>query len=568
MKRFLTFFFLTIAICPVFTTVGYSEVSLVHVVFPQKTPIAVGERLNVDIQIADAQDIAGYELTVSFDPTVLRYIGGGNADYLPEGAFALSPIASNDSVYIAATSVVGAAAASAGTLATLTFEVVAISASTLQLKDVILSNSAGMSLPVTTRSGRIETIQSLPIGDVNGDRSVNILDLTLVASSLTVGTPTPPRADVNEDGTVNILDMVLVAQHLDAIGGNTVKSKVGVIPVNPDVTAGIDIDFAAEDQAIRDLYAEYALAHGDQDVDALTDVWLPGESKDIFTAWTFWAGTFEKNEGGKAVSKAWDGIFRLRGGKMEVDITYIAIDSRGKEAVLRGAYTWGNQKGDLISALKKDGTDWKIRAIDYTDGRFGRQVKDLLEPAHIFEENPENRQAAVATRPPIDFAAEKAAIQAVYSAFYKAFNDNDLKAIGETFRTNDGKVAFGTIFAGNEPVPIAFGWRNVEIAIEGLWIGIGTKGAKWGRDDVLKDFWIRYKGSKIEASVIGYNCYKGSFPGETHLYLMKEAKDGWKIHELDSSTENNLGIFGFHKGKPRLKEAGRFFTTDADKVPE
>ena len=38
-------------------------------------------------------------------------------------------------------------------------------------------------------------------------------------------------------------------------------------------------------------------------------------------------------------------------------------------------------------------------------------------------------------------------------------------------------------------------------------------------------------------------------------------------HELDSSTENNLGIFGFHKGKPRLKEAGRFFTTDADKVP-
>ena len=556
-----------LVISPVLTTVSYGE-ALVHVVFLQTTPIAVSERLNVDIQIADAQDIAGYELTVSFDPTVLRYIGGGNADYLPEGAFALSPIASNDSVYIAATSVVGAAAASAGTLATLTFEVVAISASTLQLKDVILSNSAGMSLPVTTRSGRIETIQSLPIGDVNGDRSVNILDLTLVASNLTVGTPTPPRADVNEDGTVNILDMVLVAQHLDAIGGNTVRSKVGVIPVNPDVTAGRDIDFAAEEQAIRDLYAEYALAHGDQDVDALTDVWLPGESKDIFTAWMFWAGTFEKNEGGKAVSKAWDGIFRLRGGKMQVDITYIAIDSRGKAAVLRGAYTWGNQKGDLISALKKDGIDWKIRAIDYTDGRFGRQVKDLLEPAHIFEKSPKNRQAAVAARPPIDFAAEKAAIQAVYSEFYKAFNDNDLKAIAETFRTNDAKVAFGTIFAGNEPVPIAFGWTNVKVAIEGLWIGIGTKGSKWGRDDVLKDFWIRYKGRKLEASAIGYNCYKGSFPGETTLYLVKEEKDGWKIHELDSSTENNLGIFGFHKGKPRLKEAGRFFTTDTDKVPE
>ena len=175
-------------------------------------------------------------------------------------------------------------------------------------------------------------------------------------------------------------------------------------------------------------------------------------------------------------------------------------------------------------------------------------------------------ESTVAAKPPIDFEAEKAAIQEVYSAFYKAFNDNDMNAIGDTFRTSDNKVAFGTIFAGNEPVPIAFGWRNVEIAIEGLWIGIGTKGSKWGQNDQLSDFWIRYKGSKIEAAAIGYNCYKGSFPGETHLYLMKEEKDGWKIHELDSSTENNLGIFGFHKGKPRLKEAGRFFSTDKDKV--
>ena len=160
-------------------------------------------------------------------------------------------------------------------------------------------------------------------------------------------------------------------------------------PADATPVAERDIDFAAEEQAIRDLYAVYAAAHGDQDEDVLADVWLSGESKDIFTAWTFWAGTFEKNEGGKAVSKAWAGIFRLRGGKMNVDITYIAIDARGKEAVLRGTYDWGNQKGDLISALKKDGNDWKIRAIDYTDGRFGKQVKDLIDPAYTFGEIPE-----------------------------------------------------------------------------------------------------------------------------------------------------------------------------------
>ena len=396
MKQFFAFFFLTVVMCPVFTTMGYGE-AIVSVVLPQTTPIAVGERLNVDIQISDAQDVAGYELTVGFDPTVLRYIEGTNADYLPEGTFALSPIVLNGAVHIAATSVIGAAFAREGTLATLTFEVVAARESTLKLRNVILSDSAGMSLPVTTRDGRIETIMAFSVVDVNKDRKVNILDLTLVASNLRVASPTTPRADVNEDGTVNILDLVLIAQQLDVVSRDKQETEVKVIPVR------------------------------------------------------------------------------------------------------------------------------------------------ITEPA-------------VAARPPIDFAAEKVAIQAVYSAFYTAFNDNDMKAIAETFRTNDAKVAFGTVFAGNEPVPIAFGWTNVKVAIEGLWIGIGTKGAKWGRNDVLKDFWIDDKGSKLEAAAIGYNCYKGAFPGETHLYLVKDEKDGWKIHELDSITESNLRIFGFHKGHPRIEK--------------
>lgn len=563
MKQFFIFFVLTLVISPVLTTLSYGE-ALVSVVLPQTTPIAVGERLNVDIQIVDAQDVVGYELTVGFDPTVLRYIGGGNADYLPEGAFTLSPIVLNNAIYIAATSIIGAASDSKGKLATLTFEVVAAKASTLQLREVILSDSAGMPLSVATREGRIETVWLPLIGDVNEDGKVNILDLTLVASSFTAASPVPPRVDVNADGTVNILDMVLVAQHLDVVSRDTRETEVKVIPVQPDIIVGRDIDFAAEEQAIRDLYAEYTLAHGDQDVDALTDVWLPGESKDIFTAWTFWAGTFEKNEGGKAVSKAWDGIFRLRGGKMMIDITYIAIDGSGKKAVLRGRYTWGNQKGDLISELNKEGKDWKIRSIDYTDGRFGKQVKDLIEPAHTFGGIPD--EPAVATRPPInftaDFAAEKAAIQAVYSTFYRAFNDNDINGIQATVET--GTIAFGTVFAGNQPVPVARSWRNVKVAIQGLWIGIGTKGAKWGRDDRLTDFWIRDKGNKLEAAAIGYNCYRGLFPGETHLYFVKEEKDGWKIHELDSINENNLRIFGFHIGHPRIKQFIRV-TKEAEK---
>ena len=50
MKQFLIFFVLTLVICPVLTAMSYGE-ALVSVVLPQTTPIAVGERLNVDIQI-------------------------------------------------------------------------------------------------------------------------------------------------------------------------------------------------------------------------------------------------------------------------------------------------------------------------------------------------------------------------------------------------------------------------------------------------------------------------------------------------------------------------------------
>ena len=156
-------------------------------------------------------------------------------------------------------------------------------------------------------------------------------------------------------------------------------------PAEPTIVER-NIDFEAEEQAIRDLYGVYATAHGDKDVDTLGDVWFKSESDDVFTAWTFWAGTFERNNGWKAVTAAWEGIFRLRAGDVTVDITYIAIDGRGKEAVLRGAYKWGNQQGDLISALEKDGKDWKIRAIDYTGGKNGKQVKDLNEPAYTFGE--------------------------------------------------------------------------------------------------------------------------------------------------------------------------------------
>ena len=403
-KNIVLFLLLVSMIYQGFTAMAYGQV-LVHVTFEPTAPLAVGEQINVNIEIVNGQGVAGYELIVNFDPTALRYIEGANADYLPAGPLAASPIVSDKTVYMAATSIFGAASVYEGTLATLRFEVVESTDSTIKLMDVILSDSVGLPLAVTTRNGQIVAIQLPSIGDIDGNGKVNILDLTLVASNLSVVTPANPNVDVNEDGIVNILDLVLVSQHLDAIDGNKVKPGSGIIPVNPE------------------------------------------------------------------------------------KITVPSIGS------------------------------------------------------------------------PIDFTAEKAAIQAVYSAFYKAFNNEDIKGIQDTFDTSS--IVFGTVFPGKPPAPPTRGLGN----IESLWVGIGTKDAKWGQNDKLTDFWIYSdKGSKLEAAAIGYNCYKGAFPGETHLYLVKDEKNGWKIHELDSITENNLEIFGFHTGNPRMKKFIRV-TRETEKAP-
>ena len=226
-KMKLLFFITTVFIFLGFTVRSYGR-AFVYVSSTQTEPLAVGEQMHLNIQILDGKSVSGYELTVGFDPTTLRYIESGNADYLPAGAFAVPPIISDNSVYIGATSPAGPALESEGTLATLTFEVIAAKGSTIELMDVIFSDSAGMPLPVTSENGRIVATELPVIWDVNEDGRVNILDLTLVASNLMVDVPTNPRVDVNRDGNVNILDLVLVAQNLDAAGGKDNEPEVRV----------------------------------------------------------------------------------------------------------------------------------------------------------------------------------------------------------------------------------------------------------------------------------------------------------------------------------------------------
>ena len=167
----------------------------------------IGERLTFNLNIAKGQRVAGYQATAQFDTTALRYVSSANGDYLPPGAFFSKPVVEGNTVKINAASLAGEANGD-GTLATFTFEVIAVKASTLTLSNVLLSNSAGEISRPQVKSAEITASRQFR-ADVNRDGTVSILDLVAVAAAFGETGQTP--ADVNGDGSVSILDLVAVA---------------------------------------------------------------------------------------------------------------------------------------------------------------------------------------------------------------------------------------------------------------------------------------------------------------------------------------------------------------------
>ena len=153
------------------------------------------------------ETVAGYQATVAFDTSALRYVSSANGDYLPTGAFFVPPAVDGNRVTLASTALAGVGNGD-GTLATITLEVVAIKASTVALSEVTLVNPDGERLYPLVENGQVIEPPQL-FGDVNRDGVVNIQDLVVVGANF--GQTGAHRADVNGDGVVDIVDLVLVA---------------------------------------------------------------------------------------------------------------------------------------------------------------------------------------------------------------------------------------------------------------------------------------------------------------------------------------------------------------------
>ena len=177
---------------------------------------AVGQQFTVNLDIVAGENIAEYEVSLAYNAAALRYVSSTNGDFLPTGAFFITPVVgnipdateNNTIVTLSAISLTGLGNGD-GTLATVTFEVVDTQTSFIDLYNVKLTGSKGEFLHALAHSARVEA--SL-FGDINGDEVVNIRDLVMIASSFGQSVPKGDNpADVNGDGIVNILDLIQVA---------------------------------------------------------------------------------------------------------------------------------------------------------------------------------------------------------------------------------------------------------------------------------------------------------------------------------------------------------------------
>ncbi|MCE2400672.1 T9SS type A sorting domain-containing protein [Candidatus Poribacteria bacterium] len=183
-------------------------------VLPVNAP-AIGDQLTLKVDITKGENVTGFQAKVGFDATALRYVNSYNGDYLPNDSFFVDPVIEGNKVILGATSLADSSSGN-GTLATLTFEFIAIKESTVTLPEAAIVDSKGERLPFFFKD--ISHIVGVPRlrEDVNLDGVVDVLDLTFVAASFGKKADRNPELpdipeDVNNDGVIDIVDLVLVA---------------------------------------------------------------------------------------------------------------------------------------------------------------------------------------------------------------------------------------------------------------------------------------------------------------------------------------------------------------------
>ena len=146
LKKSLFFAYVFLCVFILSTSPVLAQKGSLSLVPSQMDSPAVGEELELSVNITGGQTVAGYQVTVEFDASALAYVSSKNGDYLPADAFWVPARHQGSRVDLAATAL-GAQSQGDGTLAVVTFRVKAVKVSTVTLSEALLSNRQGQTAP-------------------------------------------------------------------------------------------------------------------------------------------------------------------------------------------------------------------------------------------------------------------------------------------------------------------------------------------------------------------------------------------------------------------------------------
>jgi len=193
--------------------------SVVWIDPPEKSVYPNSEPFTITVAISDVVDLAGFQFTMAYSPTVVHVEDVVLGDFLESTgrtASPVGPVIDNEAGMVtfgAYSFGTEPAPDGSGVLATMTLSPHASGESALHLQNVQVGNTVPEAIPVSTQDGHVRVCI---FGDVNCDCRVDIVDIMLVAIhwNTFVGDPDyDPTYDLDGDGDIDIMDILLVAAH-------------------------------------------------------------------------------------------------------------------------------------------------------------------------------------------------------------------------------------------------------------------------------------------------------------------------------------------------------------------
>ena len=177
-------------------------------VFPSEVEVNLGGIFTVYLNVCNVDGLQGFDLMLRYNTKVLDCLGVEEGDFMRsfgDTFIAKQEIADNFSadfgrVWFAAAILGKGYANGSGTLVTVKFKAVAIGESVLDLYS---------DLPYRSDEVKLATCGSVPISNVAVDGHVVVSSSN---NSAPPDPPEPPSSDVNGDGTINIMDLAIIAQ--------------------------------------------------------------------------------------------------------------------------------------------------------------------------------------------------------------------------------------------------------------------------------------------------------------------------------------------------------------------